>query len=64
MRRSLGGLGGYWGSSAQPLVQTGNNSVDGGSLANSAGITQVSQNTGLSGMVQQSVNVQSNLSVK
>ena len=47
----------------QPAVLTGNNGVDNGSLANSAGITQVSLNSGVSAQVQQSVNVQANLAV-
>ncbi|MCG9038652.1 hypothetical protein LH455_11715, partial [Laribacter hongkongensis] len=47
----------------QPAVLTGNNGVDNGSLANAAGITQVSLNSGVSAQVQQSVNVQANLAV-
>jgi hypothetical protein len=44
-------------------VYTGANMVDNGSLSNSAGITQVSMNSGFEALTQQSVNVQANLSL-
>jgi|GEM_PF-6745373 len=44
-------------------VSTGNNDISGAAFQNAAGITAVSQNTGVNSLLQQSVNVQSNMSL-
>ena len=44
-------------STGVPSMLTGNNSIDQGAFGSTAGIAQVSLNSGLSAVVQQSVNV-------
>jgi hypothetical protein len=44
-------------------MNTGDNSVTGSAFQNAAGITAVSQNTGVNSLLQQSVNVQSNMTL-
>jgi hypothetical protein len=45
-------------------LATGANTIDNGAFDSAAGITVVSQNTGVQSMVQQSVNVQANVNTK
>jgi hypothetical protein len=63
-----GGAGGAGGAGGSLMVDAGtfnlSNTISGSSLANSAGINAVSQNTGMGSLVQQSVNVQANLTVQ
>ncbi len=44
-------------------VFNASNTISGGSLANSAGITTVSQNTGANALIQQGVTVQANMTL-
>lgn len=63
-----GGSGGAGGAAGSVAVDAGHfnlsNTISGSSLANAAGITIAAQNTGIGALVQQSANVQANLTLR